>query len=163
MCRVLLIACYNEIGNPEQCALEIRVGQGSKGLARLRCVAIRGGHRVFDGTVAVKDFTNLLAAYILKAAIVEDALNCLTLTRRAMIEGVNDGEGGFAFAQIAGDGLAEYFFSRCEVQHIVDNLERKTDRTSVCCELFFLSLRLRRPALRQGALRLKTGRRSCGR
>ena len=127
-----------KVGNPKQRALEVRVRKGSKCLARLFGIAIGGGHGVFDGTVAAQNFANLLAAYVLKAAIVEDALNCLPLARGAVIERVNDGERGFAFAQIAGDGLAKHFFGRGEIEHVVDNLKRKTDRTSVGGKFLFL-------------------------
>ena len=48
-----------------------------------------------------------------------------------MIEGVNHGKRCLAFAQVAGHRLAQHFFARRQIQHIVDNLEREPHRTAI--------------------------------
>ncbi len=42
---------------------------------------------------------------------------------RAMFQRVQYRHGGFAFAQIAGDGLAQHLFGGREVEHVIDDLK----------------------------------------
>ena len=47
--------------------------------------------------------------------------------RRSVVDGVNHRKRRLAFAQIAGHGLAQHFFSRRQVEHVIDNLECQAD------------------------------------
>ena len=77
----------------------------------------------------------LLAADVLKAAIVEHPLDRLPLAGGAVIDGVDDGERGLAFAQIAGDRLAQDLFGRGQIENVIDNLEGEADRAAIGCKV----------------------------
>ena len=54
--------------------------------------------------------------------------------------GVDDGEGGLAFAEVGGGGLAEDVFLRGEVEDVVDDLEGEAE----------VAARTRRAPVREG-------------
>src|SRR5580698_2739428 len=66
---------------------------------------------------------DLLEWGIVVIALSEHGAHQLPLFRRSLFQRVDERQRNFALSQIAAHGLAEYFFVRCEVQHVVDELE----------------------------------------
>src|ERR1700679_1990705 len=119
----LFLSRYNKIRHPEERAFEVRLRESGEGLARLLSVALGYFHGIRHRAVALEDLLNLLPGDVLKAAIVEHALNELALRGGSLIPCVNDGQRRFALAQVACDGLAENFFGCGQVENIVHDLE----------------------------------------
>jgi hypothetical protein len=69
-----------------------------------------------------------------KAAIFEHALDDFAVGGRAVLEEWMTA-GWLAFAQVAGDGLAQHFFGRGQVEHVVDDLEGQADGAAVAARL----------------------------
>src|SRR5580658_6314453 len=111
----LLVARYNEVRHPKQGALEFGVGERLQSLAALFGIAISDRHRILDRTVAGQNILDLLAAHILKAPVVQHALNGLPSSRSAMVEGMNNRQRRRALAQVAGYRFAQHLLCGCEV------------------------------------------------
>ena len=93
------------------------------------CRLLVGG---VDGFVAVEDGEDVLVSDAVEGALLEDGLNLGSAPSvGAVLEGVDDGEGGFAFAQVAGDGLAEDDFGGGEVEDVIGDLEGHADGAAV--------------------------------
>ena len=60
---------------------------------------------------------------LVEAAVGEDGADGFAVGSGAALEGVDDGEGGLAFAEVAGYRFAEDVFGGGEVEHVVDDLE----------------------------------------
>ena len=63
-------------------------------------VGAGGVHGVVDGAVAVKDLEDLWVGDAVEAAVGEDGADGFAVGSRAAFEGVDDGEGGLAFAEV---------------------------------------------------------------
>ena len=59
-----------------------------------------------------------------EALVAEDFVDGFAVGVGAVLKRVDDGEGGFAFAEVAGNGLAELLFGSGEVEDVVDDLKR---------------------------------------
>ena len=70
-----------------------------------------------------------------EASVGEDGADGFAVGSGAALEGVDDGEGGFAFAEIAGDGLAKDVFRGGEVKDIVNDLKGEAEVAAVFAEL----------------------------
>ena len=73
--------------------------------------------------MAVEDLEDLGVGDAVEAAVGEDGADGLAVGSGATLEGVDDSQGGFAFAEVAGYGFAEDVFGCCEVEDVVDDLE----------------------------------------
>ena len=136
--ETLFFSGDDEVGGMEESALDLGVGKHGEGLAGRLGVAgglIRG---VFEGAVAVEDGEDLGVRDAVEGAIAEDGFDLAALGGGATLERMNDGHGGFAFAQIAGHWLAQDAFGGGEVEDIVDNLEGHAEIASVLAEALFL-------------------------
>ena len=94
-----------------------------------------------------------------EAAVAQDRLNRLALGWGAVLQRVQHRHGGFAFAQVAGDRLAQNFFRRGQVEHVVDDLERHAEVASV----FGKPLLIGFAGVRQNAAHLHADRKQAGR
>ena len=92
--------------------------------------------------MAVEDLEDLRVGDAGEAAVGEDGADGFAVGAGAALEGVNDGEGGLAFAEVAGDGLAEDVFGGGEVEDVVDDLEGEAEVAAVLAELRFDRTRL---------------------
>ena len=63
-------------------------------------VGAGGVHGVLDGAVAVEDLEDLRVGDVGEAAVVEDGADSLAVGSGAALERVDDGERGFAFAEV---------------------------------------------------------------
>ena len=71
----------------------------------------------------MEDFEDLGVGDVVEAAVGEDGSDGFAVGSGSALEGVDDGEGGFAFAEVGGYGLAEDFFTGGKVEDVVDDLE----------------------------------------
>ena len=86
----------------------------------------------------MQDLENVGVGYAVEGAVAQDGLDLGAFFRSAALERMDHGHRDFAFAQIAGDGLAEHIFRGGEVEHIVDDLEGHAEVASVLAERGFL-------------------------
>src|SRR5450755_380326 len=107
--QILLIARYNEVRNPHERPLELGFGQPSERGARDLGEAEGRLHRIFHRPVSYENLKNLLMLHALKTAVVQHGEDRLPLGCASVFERVDDGECSLAFAQIAGDRLAQHF------------------------------------------------------
>src|SRR5208282_1018734 len=136
--KELLLSCHHELGRPQQGAFDFGIGKNADGVAR--GIGVAGGffRGVFEGTVAVEDGEDIGVGDAIEGAIVEDDFNLAALGRSATLERVDDGHGGLAFTQVAGDGLAEHTLGGGQVEDIVDDLEGNAEIAAVLAEALFL-------------------------
>ena len=127
----LAVAGGDEAGDPEEGALGVGVGQVGDGEAGGFGVGAGGVHGVGDGAVAVEDLEDLRVGDAVEAAVGEDGADGFAVGSGAALEGVDDGERGLAFAEVAGDGLAEDVFGGGEVEDVVDDLEGEAEVAAV--------------------------------
>ena len=113
--------------------------------------------------MALQDFEDLGVGDGREAALGEHGADGFAIGARSALEGVDDGQCGFAFAEVAGDGLAEDVFGGGEVEDVVDDLEGEAEVAAVLAELRFSRWRRWRPWPRRAAWRRRKGKRSCGR
>ena len=85
--------------------------------------------------MALEDFQDLGMRDGGEAALVENGANGFAVSTRPALEGVDDGQRGFALAQIAGDGFAEDAFRSGEVEDVVDDLEGEAEIAAILAEL----------------------------
>ena len=94
-------------------------------IACARGFSIPGG--LFGGVIkraiAVQDRQNICVRHSIEGAVVQDGLNPLALGVGATLQRVDDGHGGFAFAQVAGNWLTQHTLGCGEVEHVVHDLE----------------------------------------
>ena len=57
----------------------------------------------------------------IEGAVAQDSLNFDSLCAGASLQCMDDSHGRLAFAQIAGDGLAEHVFRCSEIKHVIDH------------------------------------------
>jgi len=100
-------------------------------------VGAGGVHGVVDGGVALEDLDDLGMGDAVEAAVGEDGADGFAVGTGASLEGVDDGEGGFTFAEVAGYGLAEDVFGGGEVEDVVDDLEGQAKVAAVFAKLDF--------------------------
>ena len=79
----------------------------------------------------MQDFEDVRVGDAVEATVGEHGADGFAVGSGAALEGVDDGEGGLAFAQVARDRFAENLFGRRQVEHIVDDLERQAEVASV--------------------------------
>src|SRR5512141_148256 len=103
----LLFARDDEIGNPEEGALDFRVGEAADGVASFVGKLGGAGEGGVQRSVAGKDPQNLLVGGAAESALVEHGLDVLAFAGSAALQGVDDGHGHLAFAEIAAHGFAE--------------------------------------------------------
>ena len=60
--------------------------------------------------MAVQYVEHVLVLHALEGPLAQDGFNLRAFARRAAFQGGDDGQGGFALAQIAGDRFAEHLF-----------------------------------------------------
>ncbi len=136
----LLFAGDDEAGEPEQGAFEIVVGEavelGDGVGGELGRFLVGGG----NGLVAGEDGEDVRVGDAVEGALLKDGLDAGALLRGAVLKGVDDGESGFAFAQVAGDRLAEDHFRGGKVQNIIGDLEGHADGAAVFAKLELLLL-----------------------
>ena len=72
-------------------------------------VGAGGVHGVVEGAVAVEDFEDLGVGNAGEGAVGEDGADAFAVGAGAALEGVDDGEGRFALAEIGGDGPCRGF------------------------------------------------------
>ena len=70
-----------------------------------------------------------------EAALGEDGADGFAVGAGAALEGVDDGQRGFAFAEVAGDRLAQDVFGCGQVEDVVDDLEGEAEVAAVLAEL----------------------------
>ncbi len=119
----LAFPLHHELRNPEQHALDLRVGESADGLARLVGELDRARIGGVDRAMAIQDGDDVGGRDAVEAAIAEHGFNRAALRRSAVLQRVQHGHRGFAFAQIAGDRLAQHLFRGGEVEHVVNNLK----------------------------------------
>ena len=83
----------------------------------------------------MEDFEDLGVGDAVEAAVGEDGADGFAVGSGAALEGVDDGEGGFAFAEVRGDGLPEDLVGGSEVEDVVDDLEGEAEVAAVFAEL----------------------------
>ena len=81
--------------------------------------------------MALKDFEDLRVGDAVEATISEDGTDGFSIGAGAALESVDDGKGGFAFAEVAGYRLAEDIFGGGEVEDVVDDLEGQAEVAAV--------------------------------
>ncbi len=133
----LAVAGGDEAGDPEEGAFGFGVGQVGDAEAGGFGVGAGGVHGVVDGAVAVEDLEDLRVGDAVEAAVGEDGADGFAVGSGAALEGVDDGEGGLAFAEVGGYGLAEDLFGGGEVEDVVDDLEGEAEVAAVFAELGF--------------------------
>ena len=79
----------------------------------------------------MEDFEDFGVGDAFEAAVGEDGADGFAVGAGAALEGVDDGEGGFAFAEVGGDGFAEDVFGGGEVEDVVYDLEGEAEVTAV--------------------------------
>src|ERR1035438_8182745 len=73
--------------------------------------------------MAIEDGDDVRWSNSVEAAIAQHRVNRYLLGWSAMLKRVQNGHRGFAFAQIAGDRLAQRFFRGRKVEHVVNDLK----------------------------------------
>src|SRR5438046_2244940 len=89
-------------------------------------------------SVSLEDIEYLRVGYAVESTVAENRLNLSALLRRATLERVDDRHGHFSLTQIAGNGLSENAFRRCQIEHIVDDLECHAEIASISPKRVFL-------------------------
>src|SRR5208283_1799064 len=112
----------DELWNPEQNALDFGIGESTDGFAGL--VGELDGARVsgINRAMAIEDGDDVRRSDSVEVAVVEHRVNRRLLGWSAMLQRMQNGHRGFAFAQIAGDRLAQHVFRGGEVEHVVNDL-----------------------------------------
>src|SRR5271155_2137583 len=137
---LLLFSSHYEFRGPEQGPFDFGVGGGADGFPGGFGIAsgLFGG--VFERAVAVQDGKNVGVSYAVESAVVENGFDLVAFGGSAAFERVDDGHRRFAFAQIAGHGLAEHAFGGGQVEDVVYDLESQAEVASVLAKAFFLLL-----------------------
>ena len=87
--------------------------------------------------MTVEDLENFRVGDAVEAAVCEDGANGLAIGAGAALERMDDGEGGFAFAEVGGDGFAEDIFGGGEVEDVIDDLEGEAEVAAVLAHAEF--------------------------
>src|ERR1017187_4905215 len=134
----LLFPHHPKLWRPQQCALDLRVGEDANGIAgRFRVAGSLFGC-VVERVVAVQNGQDVGMGDAIEGAIAQDGFDLVTLRGSAAIESMNHGHGRLAFAQIAGHRLAQHTFGSGEIEYIVHDLERHSQIASVLSQTLLL-------------------------
>src|ERR1035437_2178736 len=134
----LLVALDDKFRHPEQRAFVFRRGEIRDRGFRLNREGVGAQQSGFHGVIALQNVEDVLVANADEPSLAHDGFNGLPFMHGAVVEGVDDRHGDFAFAEVAADGFAEDFFAGGEVEHVVHNLEGHADAVTVLAELFDL-------------------------
>src|SRR5271157_3921113 len=104
----LLFSGDHEFWRPEQGALELGVREYAEGIACGFGVTRRLGGGELQRTITVEDGQDVRMSNAIESAFVQNGLDLAALGRGAMLQRMNDRHGGFAFSQVAGNGLAQH-------------------------------------------------------
>src|ERR1022692_755605 len=102
-CLPLAFPLDNELGDPEQNALDFGIGKSADGFAGLVGELDRARVSGVNRAMAIEDGDDVRWSNSVEAAIAQHRVNRYLLGWSAMLKRVQNGHRGFDFAQIAGD------------------------------------------------------------
>ena len=134
---MLLVASDHEVRHPEQSPFVIRFRQPGKGRSSHFGVLKGAVEGVLHRPVPIQDLEYFLVARALEAEIFEHPADRLVFMAGSALQRVDNGQGGLAFPQIAGDWLTQYLLGGGQVQNVVHNLKGDSQVAAVLPHLFF--------------------------
>src|SRR5947209_5462036 len=73
--RALLLSSHHKLGSPQQCPLDLRVGEGTDYLPRRLGIACRSGVSRFQRSVPMKNIENVRVRHAVERALAQNGFN----------------------------------------------------------------------------------------